>query len=484
LEKNKPPRRATSKTVPEPARAPRKKRTRKEPSATSARLHKWRWPIAVALFFSISVVVVFAWWVSLFNAGFHVDDASQNLLVFHVGTTVENRFDPRLEVVLVSQEPPTKDASANTSASPSPTDASAPKALSEVPSGPINPVHRRYFAGLLRTLAETHPKMVVFDIAFSKDAQDKEIDREFAQAIETLQKSGTEVLVGADLAEGEVAPIIAPNLEATLKDHWAIWDGGYSKGSATVRFVRLGIETPGQQDVVEKRTIIPSLALEVLRHALYPGKDVRAFFNPLTNEVCLSEGTAEGPLLRKFPVDKQLYFLVDMLGVNEMGRHPSLADFSEYLKNDSYRRGLKDKIVIIGYEKGDEKTVSESAADKRYGADIQASAMSNLLQNSYIHPLSFPYHYLVILLMIVLGGVLRIKFCNLMNYKLPIKIPGFIDWKPQVPTVLLVLSLVYIFVAILAYRLERTIFSISYHIFALFLAYFLTSALCAKLGFK
>ncbi|MDQ5845594.1 MAG: hypothetical protein M3539_09915, partial [Acidobacteriota bacterium] len=61
---------------------------------------------------------------------------------------------------------------------------------------------------------------------------------------------------------------------------------------------------------------------------------------------------------------------------------------------------------------------------------------------------------------------------------------GFIDWKPQVPTVLIVLSLLYIFVAILAYRFERAIFSISYHLFALFLAYFLTSALCAKLGFK
>jgi CHASE2 domain-containing sensor protein len=465
---------------PEPAKAPRKKRVSKKPSAPNAFLHKWRWLVVVVLFFSISVVVVFAWWVSLFNAGFHADDALKNLLVFRVGTTVENRFDPRLEVVLVSQVPATKDASA---ASPT-LETSAANAISEVPSGPVNPAHRRYFASVLRTLAEVHPKIVVFDISFSKDAQDKEVDRAFAEAIEALQKSGTAVIVGADLAEGEVAPIIAPSLESTLKNHWAIWDGGFSKGSATVRFVRLGIEMPGQDGDVGERTIIPSLALEVVRQALYPDKDVRAFFSPLTSEVFLREGSAEGPLLRQFPVDKQLYFLVDMLGVDEMGRHPSLADFAEYVKTETYRRSLKDKIVVIGYEKGDEKTASESGSDKRYGADIQASAMSNLLQDSYIHPLSFPYHYLVILIMIVLGGVLRIKFCNLMNYRLPIKIPGFIDWKPQVPTVLLVLSLVYIFVAILAYRLERAIFSLSYHIFALFLSYFLTSALCAKLGFK
>ncbi len=191
-----PLRKANGITEAESARTPRKKRTPKKLSNLSVRLRKWRWPVVIVLFFSISVVVVLAWWVSLFNAGFHTDDTLKNLLVFNVGTTVENHFDPRLEVVLVSQAPPTKDSSAST---PS-TDASVPNALSEVPSGPINPAHRHYFAGLLNTLAGVHPKMVVFDIAFSKDAQDKEIDREFAQAIETLQKSGTEVLVGADLA--------------------------------------------------------------------------------------------------------------------------------------------------------------------------------------------------------------------------------------------------------------------------------------------
>ena len=474
-----PPRKSNESKSPERP-PPGEKRGSKKTSASNQFLHKWRWVVVVALFFSISIVVVCAWWVALFNAGFHADDTLKNLLVFYVGTTVENRFDPRLEVVLVSQAPATKDTSAIT---PAP-EGTAANTVLEVPSGPSNPAHRRYFASLLKTLAGVHPKMVVFDVSFSKDALDKEVDREFAQAIQDLQRSGTDVLVGADLAEGEVEPIIAPNLESTLKDRWAIWDGGFSKGSANVRFVRMGIEKPGQDEVDGQLAIIPSLALQVVRHALYPGKDVHPYFDPLTSEVTLREGSTAGPLLRQFPVDKQLYFLVDMLGVDEMGRHPSLADFNEFLKTETYRRSLKDKIVIIGYEHGDEKTVAGSGSGKRFGADIQASAMSNLLQNSYIHSLSFPYHYFVILIMIVLGGVLRIKFCNLMNYRLPLKIPGFIDWKPQVPTVLIVISLLYVFVAILAYRFERAIFSISYHLFALFLAYFLTSALCAKLGFK
>lgn len=464
----------------EPEIASKRKRTPKKASAFDARLHRWRWPIIVLLFFSISVAVLFAWWVSLLNAGFHVDDALKNLLVFHVGTTIHNRFDPRLEVVLVSAGPPTSDASANNS----PKGAAGQNALPDLPFGPINPAHRRYFAKLLNKLAEVHPRMIVFDMAFSKDAPDRETDREFAQAIESLQKSGTEVMVGADLAEGQVEPILASALEPTLKNHWAIWDGGVSKGTAGVRFVRLGIETPGQEEVVGERTIIPSLALEVFEHAHYPEKNLQAFLNPLAAEVSLRDGGPDGLVLSRFPVDKDLYFLVDMLSPSEMGLHPPLADFSDYLNKESYKRSLKDKVIIIGYEKGDDKRVSESADDRRCGADIQASAMSNMLQNSYIHPLAFPYHYLVILIMISLGGVLRIRFCNLMNYRLPIKVPGFVDWKPQVPTVLLVLSLIYIFTAILAYRVQRAIFSMSYHILALFLAYLLTSAICARLGFK
>jgi hypothetical protein len=145
-------------------------------------------------------------------------------------------------------------------------------------------------------------------------------------------------------------------------------------------------------------------------------------------------------------------------------------------------RNFNNKFVIIGYEKGDEKQTDEG---KRFGTDIQVSAMSNLLQNSFIHPLSLSYHYLVILVMIALGAVLSIRFRNLMTYTLPIRSPvGFIEWKPQVPVVLIVVSFIYICVAVLGYLTTRTLFPISYHIAALFLAYLITIALSARLGFK
>jgi CHASE2 domain-containing sensor protein len=425
---------------------------------------KWRWSIAGLLFLSISAVVFFASFVSFFNA-LKIDDAVKGLLVYYVGTKVENKFDKRLEVVLVSQN-----------------------AQPAGPSGQIDPAHRHYYAEMIKALTESHARMVVFDMEFAKEPQDQKIDQEFADAVERTRGSGTTILVAADLDEGQTEPIFSPTLEMALKDHWGIWDGGKAKGTASVRLVRLGLDSPGQRDDAGERKIIPSLALEVVKRTRYAGQNLQAFFSPLTGQVRLREGGPDGRVVNRFPVDNDLYFLVDMAGENEMGRHPSFFEVYSQRANPNYMRIFKDKIVIIGYEKDDEKQISESPNDKRFGADIQASAMSNLLQDSYVRPLSLLANYFVILFMVVLGGVLRIKFCKLMNYKLPIKLPDFvptiIKWEPQVPTVLVILSVLYFFVALFAYRFEKTIFTMSYHLAALFLGYLLTGVVCSRLGFK
>jgi CHASE2 domain-containing sensor protein len=438
---------------PQPKPAPVQKPVR------TGKLFRWRWPIILVMFFVISVLVFFASLIPLYNI-VKIDDGLRNLLVYYVGTKVENNFDNRLEIMLVSEQS---------------------QQGQDGPAGQIDPSHRRYYSEMLRALSAARAKMVIFDMEFAKEAKEKEIDQEFADTIAQLKD--TEVLVAADLDRGQTEPIIAPLLEPVLKNRWSIWDGGRAKGTSTVRSVRLGIENPGQQDVVGERTVTPSLALRVVIATLYPGRNVQAFFDPFRHDVVLREGGPGGIEVNRFPVDKELYFLVDMIGENEMGRHPSFTEVYSQRGNPNYMRTFQNKIVIIGYEKGDQKPTND-AAGKRFGADIQASAMSNLLQNSFIHPLSLPYHYLVIVALVVLGGLLRIKFGNLMSYTLPIRIPSFIEWKPQVPTVLIIVSLLYLFVAMLAYLTTRSLYSISYHITALFLGYLLTSAVYTKLGFR
>lgn len=409
----------------------------------------------VALLIVLSVAVLFASLIPLFNI-IKVDDGIRNLLVFYVGSRVENKFDNRLEVVLISQHQ-----------------------QPEGPWGAIDPAHRRFYSEMLQALSAAGAKMVIFDMEFAKEGKDRQIDEEFARTVAQLKN--TEVIVAADLNDGDSTPIFAPALESVLKDRWAIWDGAKSRGSNNVRFVRLGTEKPGQQDVVGERSVIPSLTLHVVTAVRYPGQKVEAMFDPFLHELRLREGGTEGIQLDHFPVNKELYFMVDLIAPEAMGRHPGFHEVYSQRGNPNYMRTFNNKVVIIGYEKGDEKQTDEG---KRFGTDIQVSAMSNLLQNSYIHPLSLPYHYLVIVLMIALGVFLRIRFSSLMSYKLPIRIPGFIEWKPQVPTVLIVVSIVYIFIAVLGYLTMHALFPISYHIAALFLAYMLTSLIGARLGFK
>jgi hypothetical protein len=426
------------------------------PSVAPTRLQRWRWPILIALYWTLSVLVLFASLIPLFNI-VRVDDGIRNLLVYYVGSRAENKFDPRLEVVLVSQNQ-----------------------QPEGPWGQIDPSHRVFYSEMLRSLSAAGARMVIFDMEFAREGKDRQVDLEFAQTIAELKN--TEVMVAADLNEGDTFPIFAPALEPVLKDRWAIWDGAKAKGSSSVRLVRLGIVKPGQENVVGEQSITPSLTLHVLSRARYAGQNIQPFFDPFMHEVRLREGGAGGREVDHFPVNKELYFMVDLIAQDEMGRHPPFHEVYSQRQNPNYMRNFNNKFVIIGYEKGDEKQTDEG---KRFGTDIQVSAMSNLLQNSFIHPLSLSYHYLVILVMIALGAVLSIRFRNLMTYTLPIRSPvGFIEWKPQVPVVLIVVSFIYICVAVLGYLTTRTLFPISYHIAALFLAYLITIALSARLGFK
>jgi CHASE2 domain-containing sensor protein len=163
-------------------------------------LHRWRWPTVVVVFFLLSLLVLFASVIPLFNI-LKIDDAITNLLVFHIGTKVENKFDDRLEIILVSEQ-----------------------AQPEGPSGQIDPAHRHYYSEMLHALSDAGAKTVIFDMEFAKEAKDKQIDQEFAQTITQLPH--TEVLVAADLDRGQTEPILAPILEPVLKTRWAIWDGG------------------------------------------------------------------------------------------------------------------------------------------------------------------------------------------------------------------------------------------------------------------
>jgi CHASE2 domain-containing sensor protein len=142
---------------------------------------------------------------------------------------------------------------------------------------------------------------------------------------------------------------------------------------------------------------------------------------------------------------------------------------------------FRNKIVFIGYEAGDEHV---TPSGKRYGAEILANAVSNILQHTFVRAPPLLNHYLIILIMILIGALLPLWFGAWMVYTLPLKLPVFSDARVPVPVTLIAVTIVYIFIAIMVYKLQRTVLNMSYHIAALFLAYLLTSTIRTRLGFK
>jgi len=432
-----------------------------KPRRANPRLQRWRWPIVTAMLFLLSLVIFAASWIGLFNAVGELDDRLRNLVVAHVGTTIRKQFDHEEVSLIMVDRNEQKDQ----------------------PSGKPDTRHRPYHTALLKALSGK-AKVVVFDLEFSEPARDPQIDSDFAKAIEEADEAGTRVIVGAELFERESQPRFAGPLKAALKDRWGLWDGGKSQGTSAVSLVRMGLKSPNQpspnSDTADQ-LLIPSLALKAFAALRYPKEELQPFFDPLTNIVHLRRGGANGAITDSIPVNDELYFTVDLVGRQEQGRinlyhqvYANLSDVSEF----------NNKIVVVGYQ-ADEDSQPVAGSENRYGAEIQANAISNILLHIFVHRLSPGYQYLVIILMILVGAVARFRLGRLANYKLPLKLPGgMIDAKVEIPTILLVFVVVYLFVAFLAYKLERTLLGATYDLAALFLSYLLIGLVHVRLGFE
>jgi CHASE2 domain-containing sensor protein len=429
--------------------------------AVHPRLYKWRWPLMCIMLFSVSLMVLFAWWIGLFNI---LDNKVNNLLATYVGTTMEQKFDKDLVVIKVDH--------AQTNG---------------LIWGKSDASHRSKHTELLDILATYGAKVVVFDMSFENNADREEVDECFAKAIEDAKAQGVQVLVGAAFLNGQ--PLISSWLKSALKDSVVSAEGGRYKTTEPVKFVSLGTALPPEtEDTVEQR-VVPSLALEVLKRFSYSNPNVHTLFNPYSSTVILRAGGPGGRVVNQFPVKfpahgvGDLQFLVDFAPQTD----ETLLKYQDVILqrgNPTYEVQIRDKVVIVGYEDGDTHAIRDSSGDERTGAEIHANAISNLLQDSFTRPVSFSSFFMVMSGMLLLGTVLRLRCGHLLVYTLPIAPLKFIDWKPKVPTILLIASALYIAGAILAYRVQRTVFNISYDIAALFLAYFIASLVCPRLGFR
>ena len=142
------------------------------------------------------------------------------------------------------------------------------------------------------------------------------------------------------------------------------------------------------------------------------------------------------------------------------------AEVLQLLSNRDLLADYAGKIVVVGYEREEDKH------GDRFGVEIQASAISNLLTGGYFEPLRRSYHYLVIALMIGIGALLNTRFWKWMRWNIPFELP-VIKKQVQVPFSLLLVALLYLAIAFIAYKQKRIIFNFNYHLLALVLGYWI-----------
>jgi CHASE2 domain-containing sensor protein len=406
---------------------------------------RWRWRIVVSSLLGLSIVILFLSFIKFFDL-VGLDRRLQDLLISYVGSTVSKQFDPRVKLILVDK---------SQQATP--------------PYGKADPSHRKYHADLIRLLNRAGAKVVVFDVEFDTSSPE---DQNFAQAIQEVQRAGTQIVVAAYLDPGQYQPQMGATLRAAIGDHWGLCDCGPTK-TGNAHSIRLADEGTAQPYAgYSEQSVLPSLALQAVRMFRYPNEVTTVRSSPLASEVRVRSGGADGKLLESIPVSSEMDLLVDLPGSGEIPRK----SYQDVLTHpDDYAANFKDSVVVIGYEDGDVLSFSNDK-NPRYGSEMHATAISTILGGNYLRPAPVLFHYLAILLLIAITACLEIRFSKWMDKKvtisLPIALPPPFD-KITIPVAVVVISFVYILIAVLAFKLGHIVFDMSYHLAALILTYYL-----------
>ncbi|MGI9164834.1 MAG: CHASE2 domain-containing protein [Pyrinomonadaceae bacterium] len=442
-----PPRKAKKKAAP-------RQGTTAQPASkkrVNPRLRQWRWHILISALLLLSVLVLLLAWLRLFDV-VGIDSYVQHQMVSGLDTQLDKQFDVKdISLILVDE---------NTQLTP--------------PSGKAESSHRKYHAELVEALSQAGAKVVVFDMWFDKDSPD---DENLAKAITQAEERGTVVLMGLDPRVGESQ--YTPRALRTLqKNRRRIAYAGGPIGATNIWQVKLAEHAmDGSEWEPRDQPVVPSLILEATQRFTYRDREVNYFYNPVHDQIRVRDN--QGQIIESIPVSDALLFLVQMVGSQEEGEVSFYHDVYPELKNPDYLSKFSNKIVFVGYQAGDS---FQTPSGKRYGVEVLANAVSNILLHIYIKPPVLVYHYLIIVLMISVGALLPLRFSEWTSYTFPVKLP--LVGNLPIPIALLVVTVFYIFIAILAYKFGRTLFNMAYHIAALFLSYFLVGALRSRLGFK
>ena len=403
--------------------------------------------VGVAGLVVASWLVLFASWIGLFNV-VKLDDWLERRFVGYMDAFVTTKFDRRVSLILASDDP-------------------AKNGTLGVPSS----AWRCHHARLLSGLSAARASVVAFDMYF-EDPSD--CDPQFADAIRQASASGTGVVVGVRepqlLGGGMPEPVIAPLVRDAVGDQWGILEGvpvARRVGLAAPITQNAGLSLEGEVGV------FPSLALRTLMHLEAQkrgGRPITAAVDHRRGLILLRDESRS--LVRAIPIaDEDMNMIVGVASRQELAPDLFHEVFANATQPDRLVR-FKGKVVIVGYTSADDRwDVSAGQGDARYGVELQASAVSNLLGGIAIKPLRPSVQYLIILIMGAVGALIRHVLRGGRRLSIPVRIRSVASTTVHVPIPLIGAIVVYALVAFLVYKQYRLIFDISYHIVSLLFMY-------------
>ena len=426
---------------------------KEEITAVDDRIIKWNRTFLASLL--ATAVIFLLGYVGLFNFPFHVDDWLETKFIPYMDQYVTKKFSPYVRLILANEG-------------------------DNGGLGEPGPSWRQYHGPLIDALTKARAKVIVFDLEVSDPNPD--YDEQFAEAIKRAETQGTDVILAKALdEEGNTILDISEKLRAAVNDRWGNIDVGKNRGGLVRAYqlaqpVRNGFS--GEQ--AEEVAVIPSLGLQAIARFLSRGPVVKSFFNEGPEELKLR---SDGKLIKSIPVYKNSqslydfpYDLVTRARLNDATR--SYQDVFFRRGEDEYLREYTGKIVLVSFKKQDD-SFNLLQGEQRYGAEIHANVVSNILTNVYIRLLPSSYDFLIVAFMAGFGALVQARFKHIFSssFTVPLLEP---KKKVDIPGLLFAIDVVYLLIAFQLYKNERLFMLKSYHLAAPFIAYWLTGKMRRK----
>jgi CHASE2 domain-containing sensor protein len=304
----------------------------------------------------------------------------------------------------------------------------------EAPSGNLTKEHRKFFADVITAMTKGQAKVVAFDVAPDGPS---EFDSAIGQAIANARSVGLKVIFAVDgYDNGQTDPIIEKEFN---QPGWGtIGVGGYKTGP--IRTIRLAENKTASDSSGKPSPItVPSLPLKIVMESTEPS--LAPELQEHLSRLLLYSDNSKQKLVKTIPLVADTDLIIDQASESELqlARFTAQSIYDDGKDKDTLIRKYKDAIVLVGYEHKDEWPVAPFG--KRLGVEIHATAVSNILNDVYVHRLALIYSYLIVLVMAVVAALMYTRFGKWLDYKVEFPLP-WTQTKLPVPIGLIIVAAV------------------------------------------